>query len=155
MIPRLFVDYFSLITFIFPEFCRKRSAERVYHRSMRHPTHRSPTRRILRSRPLWLLLAIAGTIATTVAGIYVFGRLTELQEASTEPVPWQQFATETTVRHWSGITLVCEIAALVCWLVFARAWSRRTQAHPAMPYIISVAAAILGPCLLLALFALF
>ena len=121
---------------------------------MRHRTHRSRTRRILRSRPLWLGLAIAGTIATTISGIYLFGRLTELQEATSDPVPWQQFATEATVRHWSGITLLCELAAFVCWLVFARAWSKDASKPNKLPWIVSIAAAILGPCLLLAIFAL-
>lgn len=103
---------------------------------------------------MWLILALTSTVATTIAGIYLFGRLTELQEASGEPTPWQQFVTETTIRHWTGIALLCEIAALLCWLVFARAWSRHTLDRPALPYILSLAAAILGPCLLLAIFAL-
>jgi hypothetical protein len=143
-----------LITIILPAFSTQTHLPHGYHRTMRQRTNRSLTRRILRSRPLWLLLAIANTITTTVAGIYLFGRLTELQEASSEPVPWQQFATETTIRHWTGITLLCEIAALVCWLIFARAWSRRRSAHRALPYIISIAVAILGPGLLATIFAL-
>jgi hypothetical protein len=122
---------------------------------MRHHTERSRTRRIMRSRRLWLLLALGSTIATTIAGIYLFGRLTELQEAAGQPTPWQQFATEATIRHWTGITLLCGIASLVLWLTFARVWNKASPTRsPALRYILAIAAAILGPCLLLAIFAL-
>lgn len=101
------------------------------------------------------MLAIGSTVAVTVAGIYVFGRITELQEATRQPSPWRQFATETVVRRWSGIAMLCEIAALVCWIIFARAWNRATPAgSAALRYGLSIATAILGPWLLLALFAL-
>jgi len=101
------------------------------------------------------MLALGGTVAATVAGIYVVGRITELQEATRQPSPWAQFATENTVRRWSGITMLCEIAAVVCWFFFARAWNRASQTgSAALRYVLTISAAILGPWLLLALFAL-
>lgn len=126
-----------------------------YHRSMEQRMPRSRTRRIARSRPPWLILAIGSSVAATAAGIYLFGRITELQEASAQPSLWHDFATETTVRHWTGIAMLCEIAALVCWFLFARAWVRTTpQGSAALRYSVSIAAAVLGPWLLLAIFAL-
>jgi hypothetical protein len=112
--------------------------------------------RTMKSRLLWLLLALGGSAATTAAGILLFGRITELQESGGQPtVPWTELAAEATVRHWAGITLVCGIASLVLWLFFARAWSKSSPSRStASCYSIAVAAAILAPCVLLAVFAL-
>lgn len=101
------------------------------------------------------MLALGGTFAATLAGIYLFGRMTELQEATRQPSPWTQFATESTVRRWTGIAMLFEIAALVCWFFFARAWNKTAGTGPAaLRYVLSFSAAILGPWLLLAIFAL-
>jgi hypothetical protein len=110
----------------------------------------------MRSRILWLLLALGSSAATTTAGILFFGRITELQESAGQPtVSLPQLAAEATVRHWAGITLVCGIASLVLWLLFARAWSKSSPSRStASCYTIAVAAAILSPCVLLAVFAL-
>jgi hypothetical protein len=122
---------------------------------MRQRRPRSRTRRILRSRPLWLTLAIVATIATTAAGIYLIGHLTELQEAAAQPTPWQQFTTEATIRRWTGIALLCEAASLTCWILFAHAWTKSSLTRKrALPYTVSIASAVLGPGLLLTLFAI-
>jgi hypothetical protein len=122
---------------------------------MRQRRPRSRTRRILRSRPLWLTLAILATFATTAAAIYLFGHLTELQEAAAQPTPWQQFATEATIRRWTGITLLCEAAGLTFWLLFAHAWTKSSLTPKrTRNYIVALVAAILGPGLLLGLFAI-
>lgn len=110
----------------------------------------------MRSRLLWLVVALGSSAATTAAGILLFGRITELQESGSQPtVPWTELAAEATVRHWAGIALLCGIASLVLWLIFARAWSKASPSRStASCYTIAVAAAILAPCVLLTVFAL-
>lgn len=112
--------------------------------------------RTMRSRLLWLLVAIGSSAATTAAGILLFGRITELQEsAGQSTVPWTELAAEATVRHWAGIALLCGIASLVLWLLFARAWSKSSPSRStASCYTIAIVAAILAPCVLLTVFAL-
>jgi len=108
---------------------------------------RSPTR--------WLLLALCGTVATTMSGIYLFGRITELQEASGQPSPWQLFTTEVSVRHWNSITLLLEAASVVLWFIFAHKWGQASSSRSSMlRYSVAAAAAFLGPCVLLIIFAL-
>lgn len=80
---------------------------------------------------VWLLLALASIIPTAAVRFFllIFG------------------------LNW--IWLVAEIAALLCWLAFARSWSRvRPNSHPAGKYAIAIAAAVAGPFLLIALVAL-
>jgi hypothetical protein len=112
--------------------------------------------RNMRSRLLWLIAALGSSAATTAAGILLFGRITELQEFGGQPtVPWPQLAAEVTVRHWAGIALLCGIASLILWLLFARAWSKSSPSRStASCYSIAIAAAILAPCVLLTVFAL-
>ena len=121
-----------------------RTTQDVYHPSMR-------------SRLIWLLVALGSSAATTTAGILLFGRITELQESGGQPtVPWTELAAEATVRHWAGIALLCGIASLVLWLLFARAWSKSSPSRStASCYSIAIAAAVLAPCVLLTVFALF
>jgi hypothetical protein len=132
-----------LTTFILPVIFPLHAGVGDYHRSMR-------------SRLLWLLAALGGSAATTAAGILFFGRITELQESAGQPtVPWPELAAEVTVRHWAGITLLCGIGSIVLWLLFARAWSKSSPSRStASCYSISIAAAILAPCVLLTVFAL-
>ena len=109
----------------------------------------------MRLRTLWLLLALAGTIITAAAIINLIGHITEIQDAASQPAPWQQLAVQTTVRHWTVISLICELASLGLWLAFARAWSKATPSGSAgLRYAVAIAAAVLAPCILLAIFAL-
>jgi len=110
----------------------------------------------MRSRILWLLLALGCSIATTAVGIYLIGHITEIQDAATQPTPWLQLAGEVTVRHWTDITILFEVASLVLWFTFAHKWSKASPTRSsALRYTIAGAAALLGPCVLLVIFALF
>lgn len=109
----------------------------------------------MKSRTIWLLLALGFTFATTSAIINLIGRIAEIQEATRQTTPWQQLVLEASVRRWALASFLLELASFCLWLAFAHAWSKASPNRSAgLRYTIAVTAAIVAPCILLTIFAL-